>query len=158
MRPIPGEFEFADLRAMHFVGAVGEPQAARTGIGGSQHEVAADARGAVNLNGPIEHATGHGRRRDLDHGNLLFGGPIAERVHHINRIQHQPARLVDRNPRFGDAFERHSLFRRRNLEKSPKPSDPSVPRASHPSPRAHNARMQSTVLLFGGKLRAGGVT
>ena len=76
-----------------------------------EQEVLADAGAAVHLNGPIEHTAGHLGRRDFDHRNFLLCGAVADRVHHVGRIEHEPAGLIDLDARFGDPFERDALLR-----------------------------------------------
>ena len=105
------QFQFADLLAVHFVRTVGKSQGARGRVSGGQRKVIADAAAAMHLDCPIDDLESHGGRGNLDHGDLLLGGAVAHRVHHIGGIQHQPAGLIDQNPRFGDALERHPLLR-----------------------------------------------
>ena len=56
------------------------------------------------------------RRGDLDHPDLLQCGLVADPVHHVRRLQHQEARLVDEDARLGDALQRHGLLRDRLAE------------------------------------------
>src|ERR1700678_3222392 len=110
-RPITPQFQLSDLLTMYFVRTVGKAQGARGGADGGEREAVADAALHMHLDRPIDDLTGHGGRGDLDHRNLLLGGAVSHGVHHIGRIEHQPARLIDEDARFGDALERNALFR-----------------------------------------------
>src|SRR5688572_2052478 len=90
------ELEAADLAAMHLVGTVGEPERAGVGPPEGQRELLADAAAAVHLHGAVEHAERHVRHRDLDTGNGLLGGLVADGVHHVRGVEHEQPRLVDR--------------------------------------------------------------
>ena len=80
----------------------------------------------MRLDGEIEHPAEHVGRGDLDHGDLGERRLVAELVHRVGRLQHQQARLVDRDPRFGHAFEHHRLLAQRFAER-----DPGVEAAAH---------------------------
>jgi hypothetical protein len=105
-----------DLVAVHLVGAVGQAQRARAGVGGGEREVVADARAAMHLHGPVDHLAGHAGRGHLDHGDLLLGHLVAHGVHHVGSVEHQQARLVDQDARVGDALARHALVGQRLAE------------------------------------------
>jgi len=69
-----------------------EAQRAGARVRSRENEVIADTAAAVRLNGPVDDAACHRRSGDFDHRDLFLGGAIADGIHHVGSIQHQPAR------------------------------------------------------------------
>src|SRR5215471_7697632 len=101
---------------MDLVWSVGEPKGPRVGPSPGQKEVAADATTAVRLDSPVEHAQGHVRRHDLDHGNLGAGRLVANRVHEVSGFESQEARLLDLDARRGNICADNPLLGQRFAE------------------------------------------
>ncbi len=57
------------------------------------------------------------RRHHLDHRDLRARGLVADRVHHVRRLQRQQPRLLDHAARLGDALQRHGLLGDRLAER-----------------------------------------
>src|SRR3954469_9931196 len=108
---VASKLELADMVAMHLVGPVGKAQRARLRPGIREPEVVAHPCGAVGLDRPVDNLEGHVRRSHLDHGDLLGRGLVADRVHSISGVEDEEARLVDEDPRVGDALQGHGLLR-----------------------------------------------
>ena len=72
--------------------------------------VVAGAATAEGLDRPVDDRLRHVRRDHLDHRDLLPRHLVADRVHHVGRLQGQQARLLDHDARLGNALERHRLL------------------------------------------------
>ena len=68
---------------------------------------------AKQLQPPVDDLLGHRRGRHFDHRDLLARSLVADRIHHIRRLQGQEPRLLDQNPRSGDPLQRDGLVRER---------------------------------------------
>ena len=73
-------------------------------------EVLADPAAAVDLNGEIDHALGHARRSDLDHGDFLARSLVADGIHLRSRMQRQQTGLVDVDAHLRQLFPERALF------------------------------------------------
>ena len=87
-RPL-GQFDLRNRVAVHFIGAVDDAHGALMGVRFGQPEIAADARRAVRLNGPVDHLARHVRGHHLDHRDLGARRLVAGHVHHMGRVQRQ---------------------------------------------------------------------
>src|SRR5262249_33592040 len=96
------QLKLGDGFAVDFVRAVGQAQRALVRPGVGQVEVLADAAAAMSLQRAVDHAQGHIRSDDLDHGYFSARGLVADRVHHISGFEREQARLFYLYPRFGD--------------------------------------------------------
>ena len=114
-----GQFELADLVAMHFVRPVGNAQQAREGIGHADAVVIAEPGGAEGLDRPVHHLARHVRHRHLDHGDFRLGALVAHSIHHVSGMKREEAVLGNGNARLGDALERHGLLGDRLAESYP---------------------------------------
>ena len=59
-----------DHAEVHLVGAIGQAQAAGTGVGGGEREVLAHPAAAVQLDGEVDDLAGHPRDGGLDLADL----------------------------------------------------------------------------------------
>ena len=100
----------ANLTTMDFVGTVRNAQQTRRRIRSRQSIVVGDPGAAKSLDGIVDHIAGHARDGDLDHGNFRSGGLVANRIHHMGRLQGQQSRLLDEDPRFRNPLESHTAF------------------------------------------------
>src|SRR5919197_128485 len=100
------QLETTDLATVHLVRSVGEAQRPRVRPHESQRELLAHAAAAVDLHRPVEHLQRHVRHGDLDLGDGLLGGLVADGVHHVRGVQDEQPRLVDLDARLRDALER----------------------------------------------------
>src|SRR5881409_2108223 len=106
------QLEAPDLAAVHLVRPVGEAERARVRPHGRERELLAHAAAPVELHGALDHPerrVGHG---DFDLGDRLAGRLVADRVHHVRGVEHEQARLIDLDPRLGDALERDVVLAR----------------------------------------------
>jgi hypothetical protein len=109
------QLEPTDLIAVHLTGSVGEPDRPRLCVG-VREIVIAQARSAVCLDRPVDDLAGRVCGGGLDHGDLGAGRLVAHRVHEPGGLVHQEPRLIDADPRLGEALERHRLLGDRAAE------------------------------------------
>ena len=95
---------------MDLVRPVGKAQRPRRGIGTRQTKVFGHPAAAVGLHGPVNHLQRHIRGRHLNHGDFRASRFIADRVHHMRRLERQQPGLLNPNPGLGDPLQRHRPF------------------------------------------------
>ena len=101
---------------MHLIRPVRQAQGAGVGEEAGQRGVLAEAHGAVDLHGAVDHVERHIGRHDLDHGNQFLGFLVAVAVHGVGRFQgHQPG-LLDFTGALGDVFAAGAVLDHRLAE------------------------------------------
>ncbi|ACG79582.1 regulatory protein, TetR [Phenylobacterium zucineum HLK1] len=116
---VAGHLQPGDGAVVDLVGTVGQPQGPLVGVGARQAEVVGDPGPAVRLDGIVDHLQRHGRRLDLDHGDLQSGDLVAGLVHHVGRLQAQQAGHLDVDAGAGDPLLPDRMFRQVLAERLP---------------------------------------
>jgi len=83
-----------DLISVYFIRSIREPKGAGLHVGVRQAKVIRHPCPTMRLNGSIYHLTSHGRRRHLDHRDLLSGHLVSQFVHLVG-IQDKQSSLID---------------------------------------------------------------
>ena len=109
---------------MDFVRAVRKPQRACACVRIGQREVRRQPRRAVGLNRPVDDLTRHVGRDDLDHRDFRTRCFVADRIHHVGRLEREQAGLLDQAACFADALAGHALRRDRFAERDSREGAP----------------------------------
>src|SRR6266404_6779311 len=93
------QFEFRYCCAMDFVGSVSQTQCAHARPRRCKLEVLRHSATAACLDGAIDDPQRHVRSDNFYHCDLCASGLVANRIHHVSRLQRQQSRLLDFNAR-----------------------------------------------------------
>src|SRR6516225_7276169 len=105
---------------MYFVGAVGDPERAASGVQLREWHVTGQPEPAVHLDRAVDDLRGGARHRGLDGGDLDPRALVPHGVEQPGGLVDEQPELLDGDARLGDITSYRAVLRQRPAERGPR--------------------------------------